>query len=151
MDPNYVAVRNVLMTLMLQVLADEKRRDYVDPFAIPPFKGNRKQEEKEGGKGEGKGKGRDMASMNGGAIHLTKSGFAVNSGPGSSSESLSAGTAFVPSTRQTTPTNELPGAPLLSHISNKNVTSGAYLKEAEEVGSCSQCAHCMGKGRTEAH
>ena len=149
MDPNYVAVRNVLMALMLQTLADEKRKDYVGPFAIPPFKGNRKQEEKEE-KVEGKGKGRDMVSMNDGAIHLTESGFAVNSRLSSSNQSLS-DTAFVSSTGHTTPMNESSGAPLPSHIPNKNVISGAYPGEGGVTGSCRHCAHCMSKDRTEAH
>ena len=144
MDPNYVAVRNVLMMLMLQILADEMRKDYIDPFAIPPFKGNEKQEEREE-KGEGKGKARDMASMNTGATHLTIS--AGNSRLSSSNESLS-DTGFVPSTRHTTPMGS-PRMPLPSDIPNKNATFGAYLREA---GSCSHCAHCMRKDPSaEAH
>ena len=149
MDPNYVAVRNVLMTLMLQILADEKRKDYVDPFTIPPFKGNGKQEGKEE-KGEGEGKDRDVTSMNGGAIHLTTSGFASSSRLSSSRELLS--DTALPSTSNIIPINESSRTPLPSHIPIKNVTSGAYLGGAEGTGSCSHCAHCMGKGPSiEAH
>ncbi|KAF8458837.1 hypothetical protein BGX38DRAFT_1293344, partial [Terfezia claveryi] len=51
-DPNYIAVVNVLRTLVLQVLAEEKRKSYVDPFEIPPFRGK----EKSTGEGNGKDK-----------------------------------------------------------------------------------------------
>ncbi|KAF8475002.1 hypothetical protein BDZ91DRAFT_712118 [Kalaharituber pfeilii] len=54
-DPNYIAVRNVLSWMVLSVLADGERKNWVDPLEIPPFRGGNKQEEAEGSN-EGKGK-----------------------------------------------------------------------------------------------
>src|ERR1700749_2012646 len=68
-DPNYAVVRDVLRAMVLHVVVGERRAEFAERFAIPPYKGNAGNS---GGQGRcpelsdpdrAKGKGKELAGM----------------------------------------------------------------------------------------
>ena len=145
-DPNYIAVVNVLRMLVLQVLTEEKRKNHVDPFEIPPFRG------KEKNTGEGNGKTRGEGTMN---LQVSRVGFKAGggrhgSGYAPSSSSGNSTTVSSPSTGHTTILEVPIGVPGPSHIRVLEATPKgnhrcpAETKTGMETAStsCKHCTHC---------
>lgn len=139
-DPNYIAVVNVLRMLVLQVLADEQRKKHVDPFAIPPFKGNKTSSD------GSKGKGKEAANKR---HWVQKPNYASSSSSTYSIDGSSLSTGHT--TMQDVPLGALgpSGNQILAEglkhkpkCPSEVGMSGAHNTTVTKVGSCSNCEHC---------
>jgi len=146
-DPNYIAVVNVLRMLVLQVLAEEQRKRYVDPFEIPPFRGKGKSPSGEKGNVRGEGTTNLQAGFGAEGQSRHAPGYASSSSSGISTPVSS------PSTGRTTILEAPIGVPGPSRIRASVATpKGKYRCPIEtEMRSngmeavskiCKHCAHC---------